>query len=448
MKVWAISVTRRSSTSSTSPASPAPSTERRQVGAAEHQVDREQRGQRQRARRRRRSAIARRRSSPSASTAAVAAPTPSTIAAPTSAPKRPGRERRGGERRATPTNQRRGRARARAGRVSSQAPVPTSVSVVRIASSSLPMPKKRTPAPGFGPSTESDGERRAGDHVDRVGGDGEPRRRAPAPRSRRSTRSAAARAAARRARRRAPRPPARRRLPPARSSSSGAHAHASASSRRAAAPPRRRQTSAASAVSSSQMPSGRTARLVAARAVVQPRLQVGDARRVALALGVDRAAVHLIGDVDPEVVEDRRRDVGAEHEAVGARGGGGQVSRRSPRPAMPAGSSSCSSGPGRERDQQVVGPSRPTSAGSCRASARRRPGAQPAEPPGVPIAHVPVAIDTDQRRQPAVGLGCYRDPGVLERRGQQPRHDLRRGARRPARGPAPRASGGTAPLRR
>ena len=41
------------------------------------------------------------------------------------------------------------------GRVCSQAPAPIRVSVVRIASSSLPMPKKRTPAPGLGPSTES-----------------------------------------------------------------------------------------------------------------------------------------------------------------------------------------------------------------------------------------------------------------------------------------------------
>ena len=68
----------------------------------------------------------------------------------------PRRKGRGGDQRDAdePKRSRGARSSPRARLVSSQAPVPIRVSVVRIASSSLPIPKKRTPPPGFGPSTE------------------------------------------------------------------------------------------------------------------------------------------------------------------------------------------------------------------------------------------------------------------------------------------------------
>ena len=163
---------------------------------------------------------------------------------------------------------------------------------------------------------------------------------------------------ARRARPPAPTPAARRRAPRATSRISGAQAHARAPSSRSAGRARRgaRQTSAASA--------GR-ARARSRAAGRRPSSRLGRwssrACRSATAPGsrspadVDLAAVDLVGDLDPEVLEHRRRDVGREHDAVGAGRGRGQVARRSPRPAIPTGSSCCSApAPGGDRDQQVV----------------------------------------------------------------------------------------------
>ena len=103
-----------------------------------------------------------------------------------------GAEAAGGEDHRRDDRRRRGRPRSprrrsaggpRAGRSAvSPAPTPTRVRIASAASSSFPIPKKRTPRPGFGPSSELRRQRRAGDHVDRVGADGHPagdRERAP-----------------------------------------------------------------------------------------------------------------------------------------------------------------------------------------------------------------------------------------------------------------------------
>ena len=66
------------------------------------------------------------------------------------------------------------------------APAPSVSSAPIVASSSLPIPKKRTPRPGFGPISDSGGQRRAREDVDR----GRPR---PRSRRRRRTRRTGAR---------------------------------------------------------------------------------------------------------------------------------------------------------------------------------------------------------------------------------------------------------------
>ena len=154
-------------TSARSPAPPASSTERvRWASPPETQVDSGRAPQRRRrapaisgddrasvdAAERPRSAI----------TAATAAPTGSTIAAPTSAPKRPAaktsaapappRRRNGHDRRGAVAGARGGQCRAR----------PRSgTSTASIASSSLPIPKKRDPEPGVRPEQRERGQRRA-----------------------------------------------------------------------------------------------------------------------------------------------------------------------------------------------------------------------------------------------------------------------------------------------
>ena len=108
---------------------------------------------------------------------ATAAPTGSTIAAPTSAPKRPAAKTQRLTRplrRRTPATATAPAHRLFPSRVAlSPAATPTGTITANSASSSLPIPKKRTPKIGFGPSRESFVSCGAGDDVDRVGDHGD-----------------------------------------------------------------------------------------------------------------------------------------------------------------------------------------------------------------------------------------------------------------------------------
>ena len=198
------------------------------------------------------------------------------------------------------------------------------------------------------------------------------------------------------------------------------------SSRSATRAPRRRQASAASR--GQQQPDAERQQDdgVAARAVIEPRLEIGDRLRVAVVRRADLAAVDLVGDLDPEVLEHGRGDVGGRSRPrrCGSRPRSG-CRRAEPGDRRPA------AAPARLPEPAANAISRSSGRGARRAARARasriritvRPGAAAAGAGrGSAIGATPVAIDADQRREAAVGLDRDRDPGVA------------RGSRRAARG--------------
>ena len=122
------------------------------------------------------------------------------------------------------------------------------------------------------------------------------------------------------------------------------------------------------------------------------------------------AAAHLRGDREPEALEDRRGEVGREHVAVQSGCCRRSGCRRSPRPAMPIASWSCSAGRrALERDQQVVAAEAARRARAARASsalddARPRPAGAARQARAAAAATRRAGRPPDRRRaQPRIG---------------------------------------------
>ena len=128
--------------------------------------------------------------------------------------------------------------------------------------------------------------------------------------------------------------------------------------------------------------------------------------------GGDLAAVDLVGDVDAEVLEHGRSDVGGET-SPSVRVEAEVRLPSNPAPAIPVGKQPCSaSRAGGDRDQQVVGPEargQVVELDRGRSGPRSGPGRSP---PAQSAADrmTPVAVDADQRGEPGVRLGADRDP--------------------------------------
>ena len=353
----AISVRRRSATSSRSPLSPAPSTERLRCAAAEP------RGRRAAARRApapRRPRRRRPRGVPRARARARRR----------WRRRRRARSRRRRRRRSGPGRRRRSRAarrrrttaaavrRSSPGRVASPAPVPTRVSGRQDRLELVADAEEAHPAAGVGTEHRERGQRRAGDDVDRVGGDVAAQasaRPAQPPRARSATTASAA----------DPTPSSSAEASvlastaAATSSISGAQAQARPSSRSAKLAPRRRQISAASARQE-------RARLRAAAATTCSRLGRGSSRSW-------RSATASGSRSDPEVISlpltssgastpRRSSTVGAmsvvDHDPVGAGRARGQVALEALARDPGGEQLLVRAGAGGDRDQQVVGAKR------------------------------------------------------------------------------------------
>ena len=198
-KLWAESCRRRWATSARSPSPPASSTERvrwalapeTRSTSASSATRRERRGDHEQ---RRAPAPA-----PAIAAAATAAPTGRTIAAPTSAPKRPAAKTKA---RTSPTARKataQPRAREPRREAGQRRPGAGDDQHAEQRLQLVADPVEAHAEPRVGAEQRERGERRAGDHVDRVGEDGQRRRPPPAPGSRRAPPASAPRAAARRA---------------------------------------------------------------------------------------------------------------------------------------------------------------------------------------------------------------------------------------------------------
>ena len=316
--------------------------------------------------------------------------------------------------------------------------MPIRVSVVEDRLELVADPEEAHPGARVRAEHRQRGQRRAGDDVDRVGADADPagEREAAAGRRAGAGRAAPARGAEpdRERRRRA----GRRRAPRARAGSPAPRRPPSASSRSAAVAPRRRRTSAASAGQRQPDRQRQEDDRVAAGAVIEARLQVGD-RRPGRARRRTRS---------------RCRSPRPGRRPRSARGSSARCRSRATTPSVRVESEVRSPSKPRAGDpdrQQLAaraGPRRAIaisrSSGPSPATSGRQlaqASAHDAEPgPAAAVAAAlrddrdgPVLVDADQGREAAVGLGGDRDPGVPQRRRAGARGRCRPGRCRRAR---------------
>ena len=349
---------------------PASNTERlRCASPPSDQVDREQHRQAERPAQRRPAQGSRPPRAPGCApgtaSAATAAPAGNTIAAPTSAPKRPaakitaehGARREEGDH----GRPRAGSRRPRGAQGGERGPDPDRDQRPRASPRARCRSRRSAPrAPGWGRAATARSAASRAIDVDRVGADGDARTRPPAPSSRGADSSVSAASAG------APSPTIRRST----CSSSGLHGGADQQHRRAGRRPRargRRTPGARGAPRLSPVASGREQRTreSGCAAITGPRRPETTVMRVRAVLEPRRrrrspsARIGLplisLGHLEPVAVEDRRREVGREHEPRGPGGVRGQVPVEARARAIPIASVLALGGRrALDRDQHVV----------------------------------------------------------------------------------------------